>query len=66
MGEESSNAQSALEERIRAKAYMIWEKEGRPDGRALAHWIMASEIVDSEDRMTSDNRVGKANAPARK
>lgn len=66
MDEDRENAPPALEERIRTKAYMIWEKEGRPDGRALAHWIMASEIVGSEDRKTSESRAGKGKASSRK
>jgi hypothetical protein len=38
-----------LEERIRQRAYRIWEDEGRPDGRADAHWDMASELLAIED-----------------
>lgn len=26
---------------IRARAFQIWEEEGRPDGRALEHWERA-------------------------
>ena len=29
------------EDRIRLRAYEIWEEEGRPDGRAEEHWRMA-------------------------
>lgn len=29
------------EHRIRLRAYEIWEEEGRPDGRADEHWMMA-------------------------
>jgi hypothetical protein len=36
------------EERIRAIAYALWEEEGRPDGRAEAHWLRATELVDAE------------------
>ena len=31
-----------LEHRIRERAHRIWEQEGRPAGRAEAHWAMAS------------------------
>jgi len=31
----------ALEEEIRARAYQIWEEEGRPTGRDVEHWIRA-------------------------
>ena len=30
-----------LEERIREAAYFKWESEGRPNGRALDHWLAA-------------------------
>jgi Protein of unknown function (DUF2934) len=33
--------ETALEERIRARAYEIWEEEGRPTGRDVEHWIRA-------------------------
>jgi hypothetical protein len=26
---------------IREKAYFIWEREGRPEGRAQDHWLSA-------------------------
>jgi hypothetical protein len=31
----------AIEERIRLRAYQIWEEEGRPAGRDVEHWIRA-------------------------
>lgn len=31
------------EERIKARAYALWEEEGRPHGRHLEHWRLASE-----------------------
>jgi hypothetical protein len=30
-------------EEIAACAYLIWEQEGRPEGRAVEHWIQAEE-----------------------
>jgi hypothetical protein len=38
-----------LEERIRRQAYRLWEEEGCPEGRELAHWDMATELVAIED-----------------
>ncbi len=35
-------AQPTYEE-IAACAYLIWEKEGRPHGRDVAHWLQAEE-----------------------
>jgi hypothetical protein len=31
-----------IEHQIRQRAHSIWEQEGRPSGRADAHWAMAS------------------------
>jgi hypothetical protein len=31
-----------LELQIRERAYSIWEREGRPQGRDTDHWLMAS------------------------
>lgn len=42
--------------RIRERAYLIWEKDGRPDGHALAHWVRAREEVEAE--------VAREQAPA--
>lgn len=37
------------EERVRRKAYSLWEQEGCPEGRNDAHWDMARELVAIED-----------------
>ena len=37
------------EERIRERATAIWEREGKPDGRAEVHWDMAREEIAIED-----------------
>ncbi|MCS3742200.1 DUF2934 domain-containing protein [Rhizobium sp. BK661] len=37
------------EDRIRAEAYRKWEAEGRPDGQAERHWLVAEkEITKTE------------------
>ncbi|MFM9860795.1 DUF2934 domain-containing protein [Pseudoxanthobacter sp. M-2] len=41
------------EERIRAKAYELWQSEGEPHGLAEAHWTMAREMVATEDSLRS-------------
>jgi hypothetical protein len=30
------------ERAVRERAYFLWESEGRPEGRALAHWQHAA------------------------
>lgn len=37
------------EERIRTKAYRLWEESGRPDGQADEHWHRAAQDLDRED-----------------
>lgn len=38
------------EDRIRARAYAIWEEEGWPDGRHLEHWERACREIERENR----------------
>jgi hypothetical protein len=35
-------------ERIRQRAYEIWEREGRPHGRDEEHWRMAAEEIGGD------------------
>jgi hypothetical protein len=37
-----------LERRIRDRAYAIWEREGRPQGRDREHWEQATREIDAE------------------
>jgi hypothetical protein len=38
-----------LEQRIRERAYEIWNADGRADGRANEHWLAAErEVLGSE------------------
>jgi large subunit ribosomal protein L21 len=39
----SPHLKPELESAIRARAYQIWEEEGRPDGRHELHWQRAYE-----------------------
>lgn len=36
------------EERIRLRAYEIWEREGRPEGREAEHWDRARSEIEAE------------------
>jgi Protein of unknown function (DUF2934) len=36
---------------ISARAYSIWEREGRPDGKALNHWLQAEAELISTSRV---------------
>ena len=33
------------EQAIRERAYEIWQQEGRPEGRAVEHWILAERAL---------------------
>ncbi len=33
---------------IESRAYSFWEREGRPEGKALEHWLRAESEVDWE------------------
>jgi len=38
-------------ERIRQRAYSLWERDGRPHGRQMAHWLQAErELAETVRR----------------
>lgn len=41
---------------IRQRAYQLWEKSGRPDGKAEEHWEEARRQIDAEQ---SNSKAGK-------
>ncbi|PWC43060.1 DUF2934 domain-containing protein [Azospirillum sp. TSO22-1] len=45
------------EDRIRDRAYAIWEREGCPDGRHEAHWEQARRELLDEERRAREHRV---------
>jgi hypothetical protein len=47
---------------VRARAYEIWEAEGRPHGRDADHWFRALEEVASAPAMTTP----EPNAPVKR
>jgi hypothetical protein len=52
------------EEAIRERAYRIWEREGRPQGRDQTHWLRAKDELESET--STDHREGAATPPTAK
>lgn len=44
------------DERIRRRAYEIWEREGRPDGREAEHWRMARDEIATEGTSAGDTQ----------
>lgn len=49
----------SLQTAIRARAHELWEREGRPDGRALAHWLRAERELTAD----ADGALGGLRAP---
>ena len=45
--------------RVRLRAYLIWEREGRPEGRDVEHWQQAEREVAQEDD-TAGLQAGRA------
>ncbi|MEZ2128538.1 MULTISPECIES: DUF2934 domain-containing protein [unclassified Sinorhizobium] len=48
------------EDRIRQRAYQIWEREGRPEGADLRHWYQAVDEIaeDATASRTSSRSAG--------
>jgi hypothetical protein len=45
----SATMDDRREQLVRTKAFYIWLDEGRPEGRAEAHWHMANDLVATEE-----------------
>src|SRR6185503_3223365 len=43
-----SDSEEQREERIRKRAYGLWEADGRPDGRESEFWERAKELIGME------------------
>ncbi|MEA2671279.1 MAG: hypothetical protein QOG45_1499 [Chloroflexota bacterium] len=39
---------TVIEDRIRNRAYELWEGEGRPEGREVDHWLQAAQEISGE------------------
>ena len=47
-----------IEQRIRERAYALWEAEGRPEGRSEEYWHRASEELRRPAPSGPPNRPG--------
>ena len=52
-----------LESRIQKRAYQIWEREGRPEGRSHDHWELAREEIAIEDNYRGTLRPNPSHGP---
>jgi hypothetical protein len=48
-----ASAGASLDERIRSRAYHLWEADGRPHGREAEFWERARELIAIEDNPTA-------------
>jgi hypothetical protein len=54
----------AIEDRIRARAHEIWEREGQPEGEDLRHWDEARLEIESEERVSTASGSGETSDAA--
>jgi len=51
------------ERQIRERAYQIWEREGRPHGKSVEHWLQAeAEIAAGEQELNEELKLEAAGA----
>lgn len=46
--------------KVRERAYAIWEKENRPEGKHLDHWLCAQAEIEAEQ----SSAAGQPDQPA--
>ena len=52
---------------IAERAYLIWEQTGRPEGRALEHWLQAEAEISAPSAPAAQNSKAAATSkPARR
>lgn len=51
-----------IEDRVKSLAYSFWLAEGRPEGRAEAHWFKALDMVATEAKADTPAEASKRKA----
>jgi hypothetical protein len=49
------------EQRIRQRAYELWEREGRPEGREEEYWKRAEELLEDETQAAYPPAASRGN-----
>lgn len=44
------------EQRIKERAFELWQREGSLDGRSLGHWLQAEREIQEEDEAEAASR----------
>jgi len=52
------------QQRIRERAYEVWERAGRPEGKAVEHWLQAEAEMRHADRGESPKRLALVSVQA--
>ncbi len=50
---------------IERRAYLFWEREGRPEGKALEHWLRAEREFEGQERPQAADTSEPKSLPAR-
>ncbi len=57
---------TGFEQRVRDRAYALWESEGRPIGRDAEHWRMSEEATRAEITRPAAKAMSAKPEPAKK
>jgi hypothetical protein len=57
------DSNKARQQRIRERAYHLWDADGRPHGREAEFWERASELVGMEESAGAGELPNPANQP---
>jgi hypothetical protein len=52
-----SSSNEDREQRIRERAYSLWDEAGRPEGRAEEFWERARGLIEAEDDPNAPNMI---------
>ncbi len=55
-----SSANETLEQRVRERAYALWQSEGSPEGRADEFWDLARRQLEAESDPDAPDMVSTA------
>lgn len=62
-----NNVIASRDQRIADLAYRMWEEDGRPEGRAEAHWLRAAVLVDEmAPKAPAKKKAAAAKTPKKK
>jgi hypothetical protein len=44
------------EQRIREEAYLLWNADGRPEGKSDEYWHRAEKVIDDQDKLAEQEK----------